>query len=255
MAKPGVRIVEDVAGAAADYVVEGLRAALDDNATASLVLSGGGTPLALYARLAQPAVADGLDWARVHVFWGDERLVPPDDPGSNFAAAQESLLRHVPIPEANVHRVKTELDEAAAIADYAEQLRAFAQRHDPGCPSPWPRFDVVLLGLGEDGHTASLFPGSEAACIVPVQPAEAEYDGRPARRVTLTPIVFNDARRVVFLVTGANKAAATAAALGPERDPDRFPAQRIDPAGGEVVWFLDGAAANKLNTDGHGSDG
>ena len=253
MAKPTVRVVEDVAGAAAAYVVEGLRAALEDGETASLVLSGGGTPLALYKRLAADSAA--VDWTRVHVFWGDERLVPPDDPGSNYAAAQEALLRHVAIPEANVHRIKTELDEVAAIAGYAEQLRDFAQRHDPGCPSPWPRFDVVLLGLGEDGHTASLFPGSEATCIVPVQPAEADYNGRPARRVTLTPIVFNDARRVVFLVTGANKATAVAAALGPERDPERYPAQRIEPTDGELVWFLDGAAANKLNTDGHGSDG
>ena len=253
MKKPTIRVVEDVAGAAAAYVIEGLRVALEDSETPSLVLSGGGTPLALYERLAQDPAA--IDWARVHVFWGDERLVPPDDPGSNYAAAHDALLRHVPLPEANVHRVKTELDEVAAIADYAEQLRDFAQRHDPGCPSPWLRFDVVLLGLGEDGHTASLFPGSEATCIVPVQPAEAAYDGRPARRVTLTPIVFNDARRVVFLVTGANKAPAVAAALGPERDPKRYPAQRIEPTDGELVWFLDGAAANKLNTDGHGSDG
>jgi len=249
MAKSDIRVVEDVAGAATGFVVEGLRAALQDNQTASLVLSGGSTPLALYARLAQPEAAEGLDWGRVHVFWGDERLVPPDDPGSNYAAAQEALLRHVPILEANVHRVKTELDEAAAIADYAEQLRAFAQRHDPGCPSPWPRFDVVLLGLGEDGHTASIFPGSAVQCIVPVQPAEAEYNGRPARRVTLTPIVFNDARRIAFLVTGANKAAAVAAALGPDHDPDHFPAQRIEPTDGEVVWFLDPAAASELNTD------
>lgn len=247
-----ILVLDDLPAGAAGLIGGDLRAAIGQRGGASIVLAGGGTPLAAYAVL---AAAPGIDWARVHVFWGDERLVPPDDPGSNYAAAQEALLRHVAIPEANVHRIKTELDEVAAIAGYAEQLRDFAQRHDPGCPSPWPRFDVVLLGLGEDGHTASLFPGSEATCIVPVQPAEADYNGRPARRVTLTPIVFNDARRVVFLVTGANKATAVAAALGPERDPERYPAQRIEPTDGELVWFLDGAAANKLNTDGHGSDG
>ena len=242
MTEPTIHIVEDVAGAGAEYVVAGLRAALDASDTASLVLAGGNTPLALYARLVE---AD-LPWERVHVFWGDERLVPPDDPGSNHAAAHDALLSRVSLPEANVHRIKGELEPAAAVADYAEQLRAFAQQHDPGCPSPWPRFDVALLGLGEDGHTASLFPGSPAACVVPVQAVEAEYDGRPAQRVTLTPIVFNHARRVAFLVTGANKAVAVAAALGPRRDPDQHPAQRIEPEEGEVVWFLDSAAGSAL---------
>ena len=242
---PDVRVVEDVAAAAAGYVVAALRATLDTADVASLLLSGGATPLALYARLAE---TPDVPWERVHVFWGDERLVPPDDPGSNYAAANEALLRPVDMPEGNVHRVKGELEAAAAVADYAEQLRAFAQQHDAGCPSPWPRFDVALLGLGEDGHTASLFPGSEATCIVPVMTVTADYAGRPAERVTLTPIVFNHARRVVFLVTGANKAAAVAAALGPERDPERYPAQRIAPEEGEVVWFLDAAA-------GHGTVG
>ena len=243
MSDPTIHVVEDVAAAGAEYVIAGLRAALDASDTASLVLAGGNTPLALYALLAE--VSD-LPWERVHVFWGDERLVPPDDPGANYAAAHDALLRHVNLPEANVHRIKGELDEVATVADYAEQLRAFAQQHDPGCPSPWPRFDVVLLGLGADGHTASLFPGSPAACVVPVQAVEAEYDGRPAQRVTLTPIVFNHARRVAFLVSGANKAVAVAAALGPEHDPDRHPAQRIAPEEGEVVWFLDREAGSAV---------
>ena len=246
MTEPTIHVVDDVAQAGAEYVVAGLRAALDATDTASLVLAGGNTPLVLYARLAE---AD-LPWERVHVFWGDERLVPPDDPGSNYAAAHEALLRHLSLPEANVHRVKGELEPAAAVADYAEQLRAFAQQHDVGCPSPWPRFDVALLGLGDDGHTASLFPGSPAACVVPVQAVEAQYDGRPAQRVTLTPIVFNHARRVAFVVSGQNKAAAVAAAvaaaLGPERNPDQYPAQRIAPEEGEVVWFLDKAAASAM---------
>jgi len=244
MTDPTIHVVEDVASAGAEYVVAGLRAALDTTDTASLVLAGGHTPLALYAKLVE---AD-LPWQRVHVFWGDERLVPADDPGSNYAAAHDALLSHISLPEANVHRIKGELEPAAAVADYAEQLRAFAQQHDVGCPSPWPRFDVVLLGLGEDGHTASLFPGSPATCVVPVQAVEAEYDGRPAQRVTLTPIVFNHARRVAFLVSGAKKATAVAAALGPQREPDSRPAQRIEPDEGEVVWFLDPAAAEKIKS-------
>ncbi len=242
MAEPDVRVVDDVAAEGAALVAAELRAALqEDERAVSLALSGGSTPLALYAKLAE---AD-LDWTRIHVFWGDERLVPPDDPESNYNAARESLLRHVPIPEANVHRVSTELDEAAAVADYAEQLRAFAQA-DPECGSSWPLFDVALLGLGEDGHFASIFPGSEVECLVPVMAVDADYAGRPARRVTLTPIVFNAARHVVFLVTGGNKAAAVANALGPEQDPERYPAQRIQPTDGRVTWLLDSDAAGEL---------
>lgn len=243
MTTPDIRVVDDVAAAAAKYVETALRDTLADSDRVSLVLSGGTTPLALYERLAEVA---GLSWERIHVFWGDERLVPPDDPGSNYAAAREALLRHVPLPEENVHRVKGELEPAAAVADYAEQLRSFAQQHDPGCPSPWPRFDMVLLGLGADGHTASLFPGSPVACVVPVMTVTADYEGRPAERITLTPIVFNHARRVVFLVTGGNKNAAAAAALSLERDLERHPAQRIEPEEGEVVWFMDKAAGEGL---------
>lgn len=234
-------MVDDVAAEGAELVAAELRAALERGGAASLALSGGSTPLALYGKL----VDADLDWARVHVFWGDERLVPPDDPESNYHAARESLLRHVPIPEANIHRVQTELDEVATVADYAEQLRAFAQA-DPDCSSSWPLFDVALLGLGADGHFASVFPGSEVECLVPVMAVDADYEGRPARRVTLTPLVFNAARHVVFLVTGGNKAAAVANALGPEQDPERFPAQRIQPEDGRVTWLLDSAAAAEL---------
>ncbi len=244
MPAPQVRVVADMAEAAG-YVVVALQDALAAGEVATLVLSGGTTPLPLYAQLAEAA---GLVWENIHVFWGDERLVSPDDPGSNYAAAREALLDRVPLPQANIHRIKGELPAAAAVADYAEQLRRFAQRHDVGCPSPWPRFDVVLLGLGADGHTASLFPGSPAECVVPVMAVTADYAGRPAQRVTLTPIVFNHARRVAFLVSGAGKAAAVVAALGPAHDPERYPAQRIQPEG-ELVWFVDKAAAPERGED------
>ncbi len=240
---PGVGVVADVAAAALPVVVGALSAAVAERGVAGLVLAGGGTPLALYRLLAE---AEGIDWAAIHVFWGDERLVPPDDPGSNYHAAHEALLSRVPIPEANVHRVRTELPAASAVADYAEQLRAFAQQHDPGCPSPWPRFDVVLLGLGEDGHTASLFPGSPAESDVPVLAVTADYQGRPAGRVTLTPAVFNAARRVIFLVSGAAKAEAVAGTLGPDDDPVRYPARRIQLDEGKIVWFVDQEAAKLL---------
>ena len=241
-----VRVVEDVAAAALDAVVEAISTAVAERGAAGLALAGGSTPLTLYRRLAE---VESIDWAAVHVFWGDERLVPPDDPASHYRAAHEALLSRVPIPEDNVHRVRTELPAPSAVADYAEQLRTFAQQYDLGCPSPWPRFDVVLLGLGEDGHTASLFPGSPADSIVPVQAVTADYQGRPAERLTLTPCVFAHARRVFFLVSGAAKAEAVAAALGPDDDPVRYPAQRVRPEEGEVVWFVDRAAAAELATD------
>ena len=138
---PEVRVVANIA-AAAEYVVAALQAALADGAVATLVLAGGATPLPLYARLAEAA---DLDWPRIHVFWGDERLVPPDDPGSNYAAAHEALLRHVSLPEANIHRIKGELEDVAAVTDYAEQLRGFAQRYDADCPSPWPHLFLFLF--------------------------------------------------------------------------------------------------------------
>lgn len=240
---PGVRVVEDVAAAALPVVLASLTAAVAERGVAGMALAGGGTPLALYRLLAE---VEELDWGAIHVFWGDERLVPPDDPGSNYHAAYEALLSRVPIPEANVHRVRTELPAASAAAEYAGQLRAFARQHDPGRPAPWPRFDVVLLGLGEDGHTASLFPGSPNESKGPVLAVTADYQGRPAGRVTLTPAVFNAARRVFFLVSGAAKAEAVAATLGPIDDPVRYPARRIQLDEGVIVWFVDQEAAKLL---------
>jgi 6-phosphogluconolactonase len=210
---------------------------------ASFVLAGGKTPLDLYRQLADPW--HDVPWESVHVFWGDERLVPPDDPGSNYGAARETLLSRVPIPVENIHRIKGELPAAAAVADYTEQLRAWAAVYDPDAPYPWPRFDLVLLGLGEDGHTASLFPGSPVGADAPVMAVTADYQGRPAGRVTLTPPVFNDARRVFFLVSGEGKADAVYNTFNTD-DPVRFPAQRIRPDAGEVLWLLDRRAAARL---------
>lgn len=238
-----ILIPDDLAAHAAALIGDELRAAVRDRGVAAIILAGGGTPLAVYDRLAG---AHGLDWSRVHVFWGDERLVPPDDPGSNYRAAREVLLSRTSIPAANVHRLKGELPAAAAAADYAEQLRAWAAAHDPGAPHPWPRGDVALLGLGEDGHTASLFPGSPVESDQPVLAVSADYQGRPAGRVTLTPVVFNDARHVVFLVAGGGKAEAVYQTLRGDGDPRRYPARRIRPAAGRVTWLLDRAAAGRL---------
>ncbi|NOY99545.1 MAG: 6-phosphogluconolactonase [Chloroflexi bacterium] len=209
-----------------------------------VALAGGGTPRRLYQLLAAPPLADSLPWAHIHWFWGDERCVPPDDAGSNYGQVRQIIFDRVPAPEENIHRMRGELPPKQAAQDYARQLRAYA---DAGLD--WPRFDLVLLGLGADGHTASLFPGSppDAGAASPTLAVTADYDGRPAQRVTLTPPVFNRARQVFFLVSGAEKADALAATLRGAHDPTRWPAQRIQPREGEVTWLADEAAARQLN--------
>ncbi len=245
MTEPRIIVVDDLAGAAAERVARELSAAVAQKGVASFVLAGGGTPLGLYRALAAPPLAQAVPWAHVHFFWGDERLVPPDDPGSNYAAAAKALLAPLAIPSGHIHRMRGELPAAEAAADYAGRLRVWAMAHDPGAPHPWPRFDLVLLGVGEDGHTASLFPGSSPA-NEPVAAVTADYQGRPAGRVTLTPIILNDARHVVFLASGAGKADAVYNTLRVD-DPSRYPAQRIRPVAGRVTWLLDRAAAATLD--------
>jgi 6-phosphogluconolactonase len=241
---PEVQAGEDFIETAADFVFRTLNDAIRQWGLASLVLSGGGTPIALYRRLA--AEPDRLDWSRTHLFWGDERLVAPHDEGSNYGQAERTLIRHIPIPADHVRRMRGDLPAAEAVAAYAVGLREFAVAHDPGAPHPWPRFSAVLLGLGEDGHTASLFPGSPVEVGDPVIAVTADYGGRPAQRITLTPPVFNDARRVIFLVSGGAKANAVEQTLHGKHDPERLPAQRIRPLRGTVHWFLDQTAAGKL---------
>jgi 6-phosphogluconolactonase len=206
-----------------------------------IALSGGGTPAGLFHLLAQPPYADQIPWTQTHIFWGDERLVPPDDPDSNFGQAADILFKYISIPAANVHRAQGELAAELAVADYITQLQQVAE---PG--RAWPRFDLAIMGLGSDGHTASLFPGpiSEAEQTKPVIAVTADYDGRPAQRISLTPLVFNDARHILFLVAGENKAEAVTAVRDGPRHLQQWPAQRIQPKDGQLIWLLDEAAAS-----------
>lgn len=235
------RDLETLSQSAARQFARLAQAAVAARGTFRVCLSGGSTPRELYRLLAQPPYASELPWRQTEFYWGDERLVPPDDPESNARQARLELLEHVAVDPARIVRMKGELSPAAAAADYTAQLKA---RAEPGLK--WPRLDLVLLGLGADGHTASLFPGSDPASGVAqaVLAVTGDYQGRPANRITLTPLVFNAARRVFFLVSGAEKAGALAATLGPLRDPRRWPAQRIQAA--EVTWMVDEAAAKLL---------
>ncbi|MCB8979120.1 MAG: 6-phosphogluconolactonase [Ardenticatenaceae bacterium] len=227
--------------AAAHLLTELAQEAVVENGRFSIALSGGGTPTGVYQLWGQPPFRDAMPWHQTHLFWGDERLVPPDDEGSNYRQIAELLLPHVPIPSENVHRAKGELAMIAAVTDYTQQLKEFARG------TAVPVLDVVLLGMGSDGHTASLFPGS------PVDPPEwvigvtADYDGRPAQRLSLTPTVINQARHVIFLVTGASKAAVLQKVLYGAYQPDQLPAQRIRPSHGTLTWLLDTAVAQNIN--------
>ncbi len=207
----------------------------------AVALSGGSTPRGLYRLLAAAPWRDRIDWGRCHFFWGDERLVPPDHPDSNFRLAREALLAPLSIPPDRIHRVPVEVGspETVALAYEGELRRFFA-------PEPMlegPRFDLVLLGLGSDGHTASLFPGKSALeesrrWVVATPPGRLPP---PVDRVTLTLPALNAARAVAFLVAGADKAPTLRRVLA--GDPD-LPAARVRPARGSLHWFVDRAAAN-----------
>ena len=237
-----IRIYPDAASlarAASEHFVTLAAEAIAARRRFAVALSGGSTPRATYALLADDEFAARLDWSCVHVFWGDERCVPPDHPGSNFRLADEALLSHIPIPSDNIHRVHGELGPEAAAQAYAAALRTFFG-------TTWPRFDLVLLGMGSDGHTASLFPGSPALreTARSVVAVTACYQDRPAHRVTLTPPAINAARQVLFLVTGTAKAETLQAVLeGPEGP---YPAQRIRPTSGQLIWLVDVEAASRL---------
>lgn len=198
-------------------------------------LSGGSTPMKLYARLANEKV----DWAHMHFFWGDERCVPVDDPGNTYGVMREIFFDK--IGTTNIHRVESELEPASAAQAYAHTLSGFAD-----APFDFPRFDLVLLGMGDDGHTASLFPGSQVDIETSTIAVTAQYQDRPANRVSLTPKVFNQAREIWFLVTGAGKAKTLRSVIKGEKNWEHLPAQRIQPIDGNLVWMIDEAAGKFL---------
>ena len=234
---------EAVIQAAAKRILALSSAALRTQDRYSVALSGGSTPRRLYETLAAPPFSEQIPWERVHVFWGDERCVPPDDPGSNYRMARESLLDHVPLSADNIHRVRGELEPEAAARAYVRELRDFFD-------APWPTFDLVLLGMGDDGHTASLFPGSRALgeTTRPVVGVTADHQDRPARRVTLTPPAINAARQVIFLVTGAGKAETLRAVLEGPYQPLALPAQIVRPTDGQLLWLVDSTGGIKCET-------
>lgn len=240
---PEVRVVDGptaLARAAAEEWRARARSAVAGSGRFAVALAGGETPRALYALLADPAAPyrDGLPWTRTHVFFGDERNVPPDHPGSSYGMARDALLARVPLPGVNVHRIVGEGDAEDSARAYEGDLRAFF--------GPRPRFDLVLLGVGADGHTASLFPGSpaleEASRLVAATVAPAG-----GRRITLTLPALEAAAAVLFLVSGASKARALSRVLSGEPGGEALPAARVRPLDGTVLWLVDRAAATAIS--------
>ena len=210
----------------------------------TIALSGGSTPSGLHALLANdPAVRDRLPWHHLHFFWGDERHVPPDHPQSNYRMAYDTLLSIAPVPAENIHRVPAEEPDAAVAAEkYEQELRAFFELE----AGQLPRFDCILLGMGPDGHTASLFPATEALHETKRLVTANWVEKFKAYRITLTVPVLNRADLVIFLVSGADKAEALKAVLQGDYRPELFPAQLIQPGPEKLLWIVDRAAARYL---------
>ncbi len=244
--KAGVRVMiqifpnkESLSRAAAELFVRQAGQALRARGRFSVVLSGGNTPRGMYELLAQPPCRDRVAWAQVQVFWGDERCVPVDDPRSNARLARQVWLDQAPILPAQIHPILGQLPPEAAARAYEALLKSFFAGHPP-------RFDLVFLGLGEDGHTASLFHDHEVLKEQVRWAAEVYLAGDNLHRVTLTLPLINQAAVVAFLVAGAAKARILKEVLQGSKKPQRLPAQLINPQGGALLWLVDRKAASQL---------
>jgi len=230
---------------AARYLTELSRESIRSSGRFTLALSGGSTSKGLYERLAEAEFSKKLDWNSIHIFWGDERCVPPDHPESNYRMALTSLIDHVPVPPQNIYRIRGEMEPQEAATAYEKKLKTFFFFGHAECPGV-PGFDLILLGMGGDGHTASLFPRAAALHEEGRWVVAHHVEKLRSWRVTLTPRVINAAYNVLFLVSGRDKARCLKEVLqGPHR-PDELPAQIIRPESGRLTWMVDAGAAELL---------
>ena len=210
----------------------------------TVALSGGSTPRALYSLLASQTFLPLVPWGKVYFFWGDERCVPPDHPESNYGMARVTMLEKVPVPKENVYRVRTEKGNAQRVAaEYERILRRFFGFNE----GQQPRFDLILLGIGEDGHTASLFPGTAALKETGTVTAQ-DIQRLGTHRITLTIPAINQAAHIVFLVSGSSKASILKEVLEGQDQPARLPSQSIQPVEGKLLFLVDRAAASELTS-------
>ncbi len=235
---------QDLFHAAADEVISTATEAITQRGRFTIALSGGSTPKNLYTLIAANA-STSLPWAQVFFFWGDERHVSPTDAESNYRMAEETILSKVPVPPANVFRVPTENPDASQVAEaYEQTLGKFFEV----APGEFPRFDLILLGMGPDGHTASLFPETAALQEKSHLVIANWVEKLKTSRITLTLPVLNAARRIAFLVSGADKAAVLHEVLEGNAPGERYPSKLVHPSDGKLIWFVDRAAASELVT-------
>jgi 6-phosphogluconolactonase len=244
---PEVQIKADLnelGRAAASEFLQQAQRAVREKGIFSVALSGGSTPGSLYSLLADdPSFRTQLPWDKIHFFWGDERHVSPDHPESNYRMAYDAMLSKVPVPSENVHRIKAEGPDAQKVAgEYEETVRTFFRLR----AGEFPRFDLVLLGMGADGHTASLFPGTEALDerrrLVVANWVEKFH----TQRITMTLPVLNQAAFVLFLVSGGEKAETLRQVVAEEEPKDLFPSRLVRPTHGRLLWLVDRAAGHWL---------
>jgi len=234
---------QELFDAAAEEVVRTANEATASRGRFTIALSGGSTPKNLFNLLATNA-RTSLPWDRMFFFWGDERHVAPDDPESNYRMAEETMLSKIPVAAGNVFRIKAENPDAdAAALEYEQTLRQFFQLE----PGKVPAFDLILLGMGPDGHTASLFPGTDALKEKSRLVVANWVEGLKTSRITLTLPVLNAARCVTFLVGGTDKATALRAVLEEDVPAEQYPSKLVKPSHGKLIWLLDRAAASALS--------
>lgn len=234
--------IEAIIEEAASRWVQIAQDAVAERGAFRIALSGGSTPRPLYLLMASEPYRDQVPWEQTYVFWVDERRVPPSHPDSNYRLAAEALLRHVPIPREQIFRMDGEELAGSAARDYAEAIR----RHFDLGFRDWPRFDLVLLGMGPDGHTASIFAGTRAVSDLSNMVLVYEVPQLRAERMTLTLPAINNARHILFLVAGEDKAEALRAVLHGDYRPSTYPAQAVKPVDGTLTWLVDSAAASLL---------
>jgi 6-phosphogluconolactonase len=237
-----IRICDDLEAlsrATAELFTTEARQAVTDHGRFSVALSGGDTPRRTYEQLAQKPFRDLVPWENTHIFWGDERCVPADDPRNNARMAHQALLDNVPVPQHQVHPMVCDRSPQEAATKYEELLRDYFSTGSP-------RFDLILLGLGENGHTASLFPGSSVLDEQQRWVTDVYLAEEGLHRLTLTVPAINQAARIVFLVSGEGKAAILRKVLEEAPDPRSIPARLIKPANGDLLWLVDRDAASLL---------
>ncbi len=229
--------LEALSRAAAQSFYSLSRAAIAAQGRFVVALSGGSTPRRLYALLGSTPYQTTVDWRRIHLFWADERCVPSDHPESNYALLRDELLMHVPLPKNNIHRVEGEADPGEAARKYEQSIKDFYGTHIPA-------FDLIMLGVGEDGHTASLFPGSSALHETARIAVPVYFEKPKMSRVTLTLPIINHSSYVLFLATGGAKAKVVKNILN-EGNSEGYPAGLVRPKSGMLAWFLDREAAGR----------